>query len=90
MKGIRMDIKAKAAVRTAIMFLLASVAPFLVMVLFKLDNDTLLGIFFGGFLVWMIWVVYSINLRQLESEEEISKMQERHSTSISSVVKNPQ
>lgn len=85
-----MNIKLRAAGRTAGMIAIALLAPFLVMALFRLDADTLLGLFTISFLAWMVWVVYSINLNQLESEEKIKEIQERRSTMISSIVKDPE
>ena len=85
-----MNIKLRAAGRTAGMFAIASLAPFFVMLLFKLDGETLFGLFLVTFFAWMIWVVYSINLGQLESEEKIKEIQERRSTMISGMVKDPE
>lgn len=85
-----MNIKLRAAGRTVGMIAIALLAPFLVMLLFRLDADTLIGLFTISFLAWMIWVIYSINLSQLESEEKIKEIQERRSTMISSIVKDPE
>jgi hypothetical protein len=38
----------------------------------------------------MIWVIYSINLSQLETEEKVREMQERRELMISNVVKDPE
>ena len=85
-----MNIKLRAAGRTAGMFAIATLAPLFVMLLFRLDSDTLFGLFTITFFAWMIWVVYSINLNQLESEEKIKEIQERRSTMISGMVKDPE
>jgi hypothetical protein len=85
-----MNIKLRAAVRTVGMFVIATLAPLFVMLLFKLDSDTLFALFTITFFAWMIWVVYSINLGQLETEEQIKEMQERRSTMISGMIKDPE
>jgi hypothetical protein len=56
--------------------------------LFRLDSDTLLALFLLAFISWMIWVVYSINLGQLETEEKVREMQERRETMLSNIVKD--
>ena len=85
-----MGIKLRAAAQTAKLFAIATAVPAFVMFLFKLEADTLFELFLLSFLAWMIWVVYQINLGQLESEEKIREIQDRRSTMISSVVKDPE
>jgi hypothetical protein len=85
-----MNIKLQAVARTIGMFAIATLAPLFVMLLFKLDSDTLFGLFTITFFAWMIWVVYSINLGQLETEKQIKEMQERRSTMISGMIKDPE
>jgi hypothetical protein len=85
-----MNIKLRAAARTIGMFVIATLAPLFVMLLFKLDSDTLFALFTITFFAWMIWVVYSINLGQLETEEQIKEMQARRSTMISGMIKDPE
>jgi hypothetical protein len=85
-----MNIKLRAAGRTVGMIAIATLAPLFVMLLFRLDSDTLFGLFTISFFAWMIWVVYSINLTQLESEVKIKEIQERRSTMISGMIKDPE
>jgi len=81
-----MNLKTRAAGRTAKMFAIATTIPLALMFLFRLDAETLFTLFIVGIFVWMIWVVYNINLSQLESEEKIKEMQERRETMISNIV----
>jgi sensor histidine kinase regulating citrate/malate metabolism len=85
-----MNIKLRAAARTAGLFAIASMTPILIMFLFQLDAETLFYLFLGAFLSWMVWVVYQINLGQLENEEKIKEIQERRSTMISGMIKDPE
>jgi hypothetical protein len=81
-----MNIKLRAAARTAGMFAIATVIPVLMVALFRLDAETLFNLFVLSFFAGGIWVVYSINLSTLENEETIRKMQERRETMLSNVV----
>jgi len=83
-----MNIKVRAAGRTAGMFAIATLVPLVIVGLFRLDSDTLFTLFLLGFISWMIWVVYSINLGQLETEEKVREMQERRETMLSNIVKD--
>lgn len=85
-----MNIKLRAAGRTAGLFALATMVPVVIMFLFRLDADTLMELFLGAFLAWMIWVVYQINLGQLETEEKVKEIQDRRETMLSSIVKDPE
>jgi len=85
-----MNLKIRAAGRTAGLFAIATIIPVLLVGLFQLDADILLTLFLLSFFAWMIWVVYSINLGQRETEEKIKEMQERRETMISNIVKNPE
>jgi hypothetical protein len=58
--------------------------------LFQLDAETLFNLFLLSFFAGGIWVVYSINLSTLESEETIKQMQERRETMLSNIVKDPE
>jgi uncharacterized protein with PQ loop repeat len=81
-----MNIKLRAAGRTAGLFAIATVAPLVLVGLFQLDAEILFNLFILAFFAWMIWVVYSINLGQLETEEKIREMQERRETMLSNIV----
>jgi hypothetical protein len=85
-----MNIKVRAAGRTAGLFAIATVVPMIVVGLFQLDPDTLITLFLISFLAWMVWVVYQINLGQLETEEQVKAMQERRETMISGMIKDPE
>ncbi len=85
-----MDIRLRAAGRTAGLFAIATAVPVVILFLFRLDAETLFELFMLSFFAWMIWVVYQINLGQLETEEQIREMQERRSTMISNIVKDPE
>jgi uncharacterized protein with PQ loop repeat len=81
-----MNIQLRAVARTAGMFAVATLVPLVLVGLFQLDADILLNLFLLLFFAWMLWVVYSINLGQLETEEKIRAMQERRETMLSNVV----
>jgi hypothetical protein len=85
-----MNIKLRAAARTAGMFAIATVVPIAILAIFKLDAEVLFDLFLGAFISWMVWVVYQINLGQLESEEKVREIQERRSTMISGMIKDPE
>lgn len=80
-----MNIKLRAAGRTAGLFAMATLIPVCVMFLFKLDSDTLMELFLLAFVSWMFWVVYQINLGQLETEEKVKEIQDRRKTMISNI-----
>jgi hypothetical protein len=81
-----MTIRVRAAGRTAGLFAIATLVPIVLMTLFQLDAEILFNLFIFAFFVWMIWVVYSINLGQLKTEEKIREMQERRETMLSNIV----
>jgi hypothetical protein len=81
-----MNIKLRAAARTAGMFAIATVIPIGLVALFRLDAETLFNLFLLSFFAGSIWVIYSINLSTLESEEKVRQMQERRETMLSNVV----
>ena len=81
-----MNIRLRAVARTAGMFAVATLVPLVLVGLFQLDADILLNLFLLLFFAWMLWVVYSINLGQLETEEKVREMQERRETMLSNVV----
>jgi hypothetical protein len=83
-----MSIKLQAAFRTVAMIAVAALGPIAVVALFQLDADTLFNLFVLTLGAWIVWVIYSINLSQLETEQQISEMQERRKTMISSIVKD--
>lgn len=83
-----MNIKLRAAGRTVGLFAIATLVPLAMMFLLQLDSETLMTLFMLAFVSWMIWVVYSINLGQLETEEQIKEMQERRETMISGIIKD--
>jgi uncharacterized protein with PQ loop repeat len=83
-----MNIRVRAAGRTAGLFAIATVVPLVLVALFQLDAEILFNLFMLAFFAWMIWVVYSINLGQLETEEKIREMQQRRETMLSNVVKD--
>lgn len=81
-----MNIKTRAILRTIAMLAIAALGPILIVGLFQLDGETLFNLFILTIFGWMIWVIYSINLGQLESEEKVKAMQERRETMISGIV----
>jgi len=83
-----MNIKTKAVLRTLGMLAVAALGPLAVVTLFQLDAETLFNLFILTIFAWMIWVIYSINLSQLESEEKIKEMQDRRETMLSNIVKD--
>jgi hypothetical protein len=85
-----MNIRVRAALRTAGMLAIAAVGPFVVVGLFQLDAEVLFNLFVVTLLAWMVWVIYSINLSQLETEEKVREMQQRRETMLSNIVKDPE
>jgi len=83
-----MNIKTRAAIRTLGMLAVAALGPIAVVALFQLDEEILFNLFVLTIFAWMIWIIYSINLGQLETEEKVREMQERRETMISNVVKD--
>jgi threonine/homoserine/homoserine lactone efflux protein len=81
-----MNIKIRAAGRTAGLFAIATVVPLVLVSLLQLDAEILFNLFILACFAWMIWVVYSINLGQLETEEKIQAMQQRVETMLPGVV----
>ena len=81
-----MNIRLRAVARTAGMFAIATLVPLALVGLFQLDAEILFNLFLLSFFSWMIWVVYSINLGQLETKEQIREMQERRETMLSNIV----
>jgi hypothetical protein len=85
-----MNLKLRAAGRTAGLFAVATLVPLAIMLLLRLDAETLYELFLLAFVSWMVWVVYSINLGQLETEEQVKEMQERRETMLSGIIKDPE
>jgi len=85
-----MNIRIRAALRTAGMLAIAALGPFVVVGLFQLDAEVLFNLFVLTLLAWMVWVIYSINLGQLETEEKVREMQQRRETMLSGIVKDPE
>jgi len=85
-----MNIRVRAALRTAGMLAIAALGPFVVVGLFQLDAEILFNLFVITLLAWMVWVIYSINLGQLETEEKVREMQQRRETMLSNIVKDPE
>jgi len=85
-----MNIRVRAALRTAGMLAIAALGPFVVVGLFQLDAEILFNLFVLTLLVWMVWVIYSINLGQLETEQKVREMQQRRETMLSNIVKDPE
>ena len=83
-----MNIKLRAAGRTAGLFAIATLIPLTIIALLHLDPDTLFDLFLLSFVSWMVWVVYQINLGQLETEEKIKEIQERRETMLSGIIKD--
>jgi hypothetical protein len=81
-----MNIKLRAVGRTAGMLAIAIIIPMVLVGLFQLDADTLFNLFLLSFFAGGIWVVYSINLSQLETEQTVREMQERRETMLSNIV----
>jgi hypothetical protein len=85
-----MNLKLRAAGRTAGLFAIATLVPLAIMLLLRLDTETLYELFLLAFVSWMVWVVYSINLGQLETEEQVKEMQERREIMLSGIIKDPE
>ena len=81
-----MNIQTRALLRTVGMLAIAALGPIVVVALFQLDAETLFNLFILTIFAWMIWVIYYINLGQLESEEKIKEIQDRRETMLSNIV----
>lgn len=82
-----MNIKVRAFIKTMKMLAIATVVPFVVLMILQLDPELLLYLFVGGFFVFMLWMIYSMNLHSLEHEEKLREMQENMKDRISGIVK---
>jgi hypothetical protein len=82
-----MNIKARALIKTLKMLSISLVIPCVIFLIFQLDAELLLYLFSFGFLGYMLWIVYSINLSSLEHEETLRKMQENMEDRMSNIVK---
>ena len=85
-----MNIQTRAILRTITMIAVAALGPIVLVALFQLDGEAFFYLIILSITVWMVWVIYSINLSQLESEQEIKKINERRATMMSNIVKNPE
>ena len=83
-----MNIKLRAIGRTLGLFAIATLVPLLILELFQLESDTLYALFLCTFVAWMVWVVYQINLGQLETEEKVKEIQDRRDIMMSSMIKD--
>mgnify|MGYP003331162553 CR=1 FL=1 len=82
-----MNIKIRALIKTLKMLGIATVVPFIVIMILQLDPEILLYMFITGFFGFMLWMVYSMNLSSLEHEETLKQIKERNDTALSSIVK---
>ena len=78
----------RAAGRTFGMIAIATLIPVVLAAIFSLNPEIITWILLGLFSVFMIWIIYSINLGQLETEETIKGMQERREEIINSKLNN--
>ena len=85
-----MNIQVRAALRTLTMLAIAALCPIAVVALFQLDAELLFDFFVLSVIACMVWMIYSINLGQLETEEKIQAIQDRRQNMISSMVKDPE
>lgn len=72
-----MSIELRAVFRTVKMLAIASIVPFIVLGLFQLSPQISVGILMCGVVAYFIWLIYSINLSQLQSEDALTAMKER-------------
>jgi hypothetical protein len=78
----------RAAGRTLGMIATAALIPVVLAAIFSLNPEIITWILLGLFSVFMVWIIYSINLGQLETEETIKGMQERREEIINSKLNN--
>jgi c-di-AMP phosphodiesterase-like protein len=78
----------RAAGRTLGMIATAILIPVVLIAIFSLNPEIITWILLGLFSVFMVWIIYSINLGQLETEETIKGMQERREEIINSKLNN--
>lgn len=84
-----MNIQVRAALRTLVMLAVAALVPIVIVSVFNYDPEYLFDFFVLSVVACMIWMIYNINLGQLETEEKIREMRERRETMISNIVKDP-
>jgi len=84
-----MNIQVRAALRTLTMIAIAALGPIAVVALFRFDPELLFDFFVLSIVICMIWMIYNINLGQLETEEKIQEIKDRRENMISSIVKDP-
>lgn len=85
-----MNIQVRAALRTLTMIAIAALGPIAIVALFQFDPELLFDFFVLSVIACMIWMIYSINLGQLETEEKIQEIRDRRENMISSMVKDPE
>lgn len=83
-----MNLQVRAALRTLIMIAIAALLPIAVVALFQFDPELLFDFFVLSLIGCMIWMIYSINLDQLETEEKIQEIRDRRQNMISNIVKD--
>jgi len=83
------NIQVRAALRTLVMLAVAALVPIVIVSVFNYDPEYLFDFFVLSVVACMIWMIYNINLGQLETEEKIREMRERRETMISNIVKDP-
>jgi hypothetical protein len=72
-----MDIRIRAAARTAGFFALCIVSPVLTIMLFRLNPEVFVWTFATGVIAFLIWIMYRAMLNQLKLEQEINESFER-------------
>ena len=72
-----MDIRIRAAARTAGFFALCIVSPALTVMLFQLNPEMFMWVFAAGVIVCLIWIMYRAILNQLKLEEQIDESVQR-------------
>jgi hypothetical protein len=85
-----MNIQVRAALRTLTMLAIAALVPIMIVSVFNYDPEYLFDFFVLSVVACMIWMIYSINLGQLETEEKIQAIRDRRENMISNVVKDPE
>jgi hypothetical protein len=85
-----MNIQVRAALRTLTMIAIAALGPIAVVALFQIDPELLFDFFVLSVVACMIWMIYNINLGQLETEEKLQEIRDRRENMISSIVKDPE
>lgn len=78
-----MSQKLRAFQKTAGMFAIASAVPLVLYAFFQLPIVVISWILLVGVVVYFVWLVYSINLTQIQHDDTINQIEQRYNNAVS-------